>query len=99
MGSEDLILRDLAIHEYTSQVELYLETNIDIRWIDRWAPPQHETMVRNLVETRTLRVGELLVSHRLFKTRCLLPEETLSRREVHSLEQCVFQDTFHPTQR
>ncbi|KIM56627.1 hypothetical protein SCLCIDRAFT_1146250 [Scleroderma citrinum Foug A] len=56
-------------------------------------------MVRNLVETRTLHVGELLVSHRPFKTRHLLPEETLSHREVHSLEQRVFQDTFHPMQR
>ena len=54
-------------------------------------------MVRNLVETRSLRIGELLVSHRLFETGRLLPEEILSRREVRSLEQRVFQDTFHPT--
>ena len=31
MGSEDLILRDLAMHECTGQVELYLETNVDVR--------------------------------------------------------------------
>ena len=104
MGSEDLDQADLeggdlAMHEYTGQVELYLETDVDVCSIDRRAPPQRETTVRNLVETRTLRVGELLVSHRLFETRRLLPEETLPRREVRSLEQRVFQDTFHTTQR
>ena len=82
------------MHEYTSQVKLYLETNIDTRSINCRAPPQHETMVRNLVETQTLCTGELLVLHRLFKTGCLLPEETLSHWEVC----CVFQDTFYTTQ-
>ena len=87
------------MYEYTSQVKLYLETDIDVCSIDCWAPPQHETMVKNLVEIQTLHVGELLVSHRLFKIRCLLPEEMgLSHQEVHSLEQHVFQDTFHPMQ-
>ena len=49
-----LILRvaqDLAMHEYTSQVELYLETNVDVCSIDRQAPPQCEMTIRNLVET------------------------------------------------
>jgi len=104
MGSEDLDQtdlegRNLAVHEDTSQVKLYLETDVDVRSIDRRAPPQRETTVRNLVETRTLRVGELLVSHRLFETGRLLPEKTLPRREIRSLEQRVLQDTFHTTQR
>ena len=104
MGLEDLDQADLeggdlAMHEYTGQVELYLETNVDVCSIDRQAPPQHETTIRNLVETRTLHVGELLVSHWLFETWCLLPEETLPHREVHSLEQCVpIYLPHHPTQ-
>ena len=50
------------------------------------------------VETRTLHISELLVSHRLFETGHLLPEETVPRWEVCSLEQCALQDTFHTTQ-
>jgi len=103
MGPEDLDQadpegRDLAVHECISQVKLYLETDVDIHSIDHRAPPQRETAVRNLVETRTLRIGEFLVSHRLFETGHLLPEEILPRREVCSLER-MLQDTFHTTQR
>ena len=33
------------MHEYTSQVKLYLETNVDIRSIERRDPPQREQLL------------------------------------------------------
>ena len=42
-------------------------------------------------------LGQLLVLHGLLKPRGLLPKETLPCWEVCSLEQSVFQNTFHPT--
>ena len=66
MGTEDLNERnlqgrDLAVHKDTSQIQLDLETNIDIGTIDRRRPPQRETTVRNLVQTGALSVGQFLV--------------------------------------
>ena len=54
MGSEDLNQTDLksgdlAVHEDTGQVQLYLETDVDICPVDRGAPPKRETTVRDLV--------------------------------------------------
>ena len=37
----------------------------------RWRPPQSETTIRNLVETRTLRVGQFLELHAFFEARRL----------------------------
>ena len=82
----DLQRWDLAVHEDTSQVKLHLETDVNVGPIDRRAPPKRETTVGNLVETGALGVRELLVSHRLFEPGRLLPEETLPRWEVRSLE-------------
>lgn len=62
------------LHEDTRQVKLNLETDVDIRAIGRSTPPQCKATIGNLVETRALSVGELLVSHRLFEARSLLPE-------------------------
>ena len=91
MGTEnldqtDLECRNLAAHEDARQIELNLETSVDVRAIDRRRPPQSETTIGDLVKTGSLRVRELLVSHRLFETGRLLPEETLPSREVRSLE-------------
>lgn len=81
MCTEDLDQRnlqcwDLAVHEDTSQIELYLETDIDVGTIDGRTPPERESTVGNLVETGALRVRQLLVPHRLFKSGRLLPEQT-----------------------
>ena len=56
MGAEnldqtDLERRDLAVHENTRQIQLYLETDVDTGAIDRRTPPKRETTVRNLVQT------------------------------------------------
>ena len=99
VGTEDLDKRDLeswnlAMHEDARQVELHLETNVDIGSVDRRTPPEREATVGDLVQTRALGVRQLLVTHRLLETGRLLPEETLPSREVCSLEQRVLQDTF-----
>jgi hypothetical protein len=64
------------MHEDTREIELNLEADVDIGTIDRRTPPQGESTVRNLVETGTLSVRELLVSHRLLESGRLFPEET-----------------------
>ena len=38
-------------HEDTSQIQLDLETDIDISSIDGWTPPESETSIRNLIKT------------------------------------------------
>ena len=64
------------VHEDTSEIELDLETNVDVRTVDGRTPPEREPTVRDLVQTGPLRVGELLIPHRLFETGRLLPEQT-----------------------
>jgi hypothetical protein len=76
MGSEDLNEgnlegRDLAVEEYTSQIELNLETDVNVGSVDSGRPPEGEATVRNLVKTGTLGVGQFLELHRLFKPACL----------------------------
>ena len=81
------------IHEDTSQIELHLETDVDVCAIDRRAPPERESTVRDLVKTGPLRVRELLVPHRLLEAGRLLPEQTLPGREVRALEERMLKDT------
>ena len=64
------------LHENTSEIELHLETDVDVGTVDGRTPPEREATVRNLVETRPLRVRQLLVTHRLLEAGRLLPEET-----------------------
>jgi hypothetical protein len=73
MGSEDLDKRYLegwnfAVQENTREIELDLETDVDVGSIDGWRPPQSEATVGNLVQTGTLGVGEFLELHGLFET-------------------------------
>jgi hypothetical protein len=70
----------------TGQIQLDLETDVDIGSVDCGTPPKSEPTVWNLVETRPLSIGEFLVLHRLFKTGRLLPEETFPSGEVRALE-------------
>ena len=81
------------VHENISEIELDLETDVDVRTVDGRTPPEREPTVRDLVKTRPLRVRELLVPHRLFEARRLLPEQTLPSREVRALEQGVLENT------
>lgn len=104
MGTEDLNERDLerrdfAVHEDPSQIQLHLETDVDVGSVDRRRPPQREATIGDLIQTGSLGVGQLLVLHRLFESGSFFPEETLPRGEVSSLEERVFQDTFHATWR
>ena len=61
-------------HEYTSQIKLDLETDVDVGSVDGRAPPKSKPTIGNLVETGTLGIGELLVSHGFLEPGCLLPE-------------------------
>jgi hypothetical protein len=102
MGSEDLDQRDLqgrdlAVHENTRQVKLDLETNVHVRTVDRRRPPQCESTIWDLVQTRSLGMSKFFVSHALLETASLLPEETFPSGEVSALEQGVFKDTYNTT--
>lgn len=46
----------LAVHENASQIQLHLETNIDICSINCRTPPQSEPTIGNLVQTGPLRI-------------------------------------------
>ena len=83
------------LHEDTSQIQLYLETNVDVCSIDRRTPPESESPIGDLVQTGTLGIRKLLVSHRFFETGRFLPEKTLPSREVSTLEESVLQDTLN----
>ena len=90
MGAEDLNQTnleggDLSVHEDTGQIKLDLETDVYICAIDSRAPPQRKPSVGGLVQTGSLGVREILVSRRLVETGRLLPEQTLSGREMSAL--------------
>ena len=81
VSSEDLDKRDLQgwnlpVHKNTSQIQLHLETDVDVCAVDRRTPPKCKATVRNLVQTGTLCICQFLMPHRLLETRCLLPEQT-----------------------
>ena len=78
---------------------MHLEADIDIGTIDGRTPPKCEATIGNLVQTRPLSIGELLVTHRLFESGCFLPEQSLPSWEVCSLEQCVLKNTFDTAKR
>ncbi|KAK0934838.1 hypothetical protein LTS01_026167, partial [Friedmanniomyces endolithicus] len=52
----DLERRDLAMQEDAGEIKLDLETDVDVGAVDGRTPPECETAVRNLIETRTLGV-------------------------------------------
>ena len=77
---------DFAVHENSCQIELDLETNVDISPIDGWRPPQGKSSIGNLVQTGPLCVGQLFVLHGFFETRCFFPEKTFPCGEIGSLK-------------
>ena len=99
LNQRDLQRRNLAVHENARQIQLDLETDVDVGSVDGRRPPEGEATVGNLIQTRPLGVGQLLVLHRLFETGGLLPKETFPRREVGPLEERVLQDAFDTSQR
>ena len=71
LNKRDLQRRDLTVKEDARQIELHLETNVDVGSVDSRRPPKRESTIWNLVETGTLCVRELLEFHALFETGCL----------------------------
>jgi hypothetical protein len=55
------------VHEDASQIELYLEANIDVGPVDSGRPPQSESSVGDLIQTGSLGVGQFLELHGFFK--------------------------------
>ena len=103
MSSEDLNERDfecwyLSMHKDACQVQLHLKADVDISPVDGRGPPESETTVGDLVETTALSMSQLLVLHRLLKSRGFLPEETLPRWKVGALEECVLQNALDSAQ-
>ena len=47
----------------TSQIELNLESHVNIRAIDSRRPPKSETTIGDLVQSGSLGIGELLELH------------------------------------
>lgn len=91
MGTENLDERDLecgnlAVHEDSCEIKLYLEADVHICTVNCWAPPQGESSIGNLVQTTALCVGQLLVLHGLLKSRGFLPEQPLPSGKVRALE-------------
>src|SRR5690606_25920932 len=66
----DLQRGNLAVQEDTGQIQLHLETDVDVCPIDRRGPPEGEAPVWNLVQTRPLGIGQLLELHGLWKEKC-----------------------------
>jgi hypothetical protein len=63
MGAKNLNERnlqrgDFSVHENAGQIELHLKSYVDICAIDCWRPPKSETTIRNLIQTRSLRIGQ-----------------------------------------
>ena len=77
---------DFAVHENSCQIELDLETNVDISPIDGWRPPKGKSSIGNLVQTGSLCVGQLFVLHGFFETGCFFPEKTFPCGEIGSLK-------------
>ena len=61
--SSGICVQQRCSHEDTSQIQLHLETDVNVGAVDCGTPPERKPTVRNLVQTGTLGVRELLVAH------------------------------------
>jgi hypothetical protein len=57
----------LYTHMYIISIYTDLEAHIDVGAVDGGGPPEREAAVGDLVETGPLRLGQLLVLHRLLE--------------------------------
>lgn len=58
------VTKKRKLTEDSGQIELNLETDVDVRSVDRRGPPQCETTIRDLTESGTLSVRQFFVLHR-----------------------------------
>ena len=63
------------MHEYSCEVELDLEADVDVGPVDGWGPPEGEPTVGDLVQTGPLRIRQLFVLHRLLESGRLTNEK------------------------
>ena len=54
---------DFSMHEDSSQIQLHLEADVYIGSVDRWRPPKRKSSIRDLIETRSLRMSQLFILH------------------------------------
>mmetsp|Transcript_4453 Transcript_4453/g.3945 ORF Transcript_4453/g.3945 Transcript_4453/m.3945 type:complete len:530 (-) Transcript_4453:1161-2750(-) len=99
LDERDFQSRDLTVHKDSRQIKLHLETDVHVGAVDSGRPPEREATVGDLIQTRPLRIRELLVLHRLLEATCLLPEETLPCRKISAFKQSVLENALHTTQR
>lgn len=69
------VIYGYAWKRFTCQIQLHLETDVDIGTIDRRRPPESETTIRNLIQAGTLCISQFLKLHGLFEARRTLPEQ------------------------
>mmetsp|Transcript_42650 Transcript_42650/g.166468 ORF Transcript_42650/g.166468 Transcript_42650/m.166468 type:complete len:261 (+) Transcript_42650:2330-3112(+) len=91
LNQRDLQRWDLSVHENAGEIELHLETNVDVSPVNGRTPPKSETPVGDLVEARSLGVGQFLIFHAFFESGRLLPEQSLPSGEVGTLKQGVLE--------
>ena len=63
--------------------------------VDSGRPPEGEPTVGDLVQPRSLSIGQFLVLHGLLKAAGLLPEQTFPGWEVRAFEQRVLKNSLH----
>lgn len=56
------------MHKDASQIQLHLESYIDICSVDSRTPPQSKSAIGNLIQTGALCVGQLFEFHAFFES-------------------------------
>ena len=85
---------DFTMHKNSRQIKLHLKTDVNICSVDGWRPPECESSVGNLVQTRSLGIGQFFVFHGFFKSRSFFPKQTFPRWEIGAFEKSMLQDTY-----
>src|SRR5271155_2594127 len=95
LNQTDLERRQFSMHKTSRQIELDLETNVDVASIESWTPPQRKSTIGDLIETGPLSIGQFLELHTLLKSRLTFPEQSLPGRESSTLEQRMIKNRFN----
>jgi hypothetical protein len=100
MCSENLNKRNLqsgyfSMHENTSQIQLDLKPNVNIRPVNSRTPPKSKSSIWDLIQPRSLRMCQFLEFHGFFEPGSFLPKESFPSREISPFEQSVLKNAFH----
>src|SRR5271170_7215769 len=95
LNQTDLERWQFPMHKTSRQIELDLETDVNVASIESRTPPQRKSTIGDLIETRPLSIGQFLELHTLLKSRLTFPEQSLPRGESRTLEQCMIENRFN----